>query len=226
MTKAEMRRTLRERRKELRRSVALMRRQARERLESIPAVRRERTKRRVRRAVGLALLASLLLFLRCDGHPAPPPGPPPLGADAGTPEVKAKRPAPPALSKPPPLRAQIPSQPRARYEGETKAPPSWLEEFRIQVAARSPRLAECFKGSDRPGALRWTAAVNAESGAVSDHELEPLGTGSGGWGVMIGSEQRACLLRALSNPPYRLRAPRTAAEKEALPNRVSIVIEF
>ncbi len=85
------------------------------------------------------------------------------------------------------------------------------------MAARSGRLSECFKGAEKPGALRWTTSVSPESGAVSQHELEPLGAGA-----EIQGEQRACVLQVLSNPAYKL----GAAQKQALPNRLSLVIEF
>ena len=91
-------------------------------------------------------------------------------------------------------------QPRGKYQNEAQSSPSWLDEFRLQVAARSPRLAECFSGTDRPGALRWTTAVNEESGAVSDHGLELVGTGADLYG-----KQRECVLAVLSSPGYRLK---------------------
>ncbi|WNG58351.1 hypothetical protein F0U59_29125 [Archangium gephyra] len=92
-----------------------------------------------------------------------------------------------------------------------------MDDFRIQVAARSPRLAQCFSGTERPGALRWTAAVNAASGSVSDHALEPVGTGG-----ELSGKQRDCVQGVLSSPGYRLKPE----QKQDLPGRVSIVIEF
>ena len=59
--------------------------------------------------------------------------------------------------------------------------------------------------------------MNPQSGAVSDHDLEPVGVGTA-----LTTEQHDCLVRVLSNPVYKLTAP----QKEALPNRVSLVIEF
>jgi hypothetical protein len=92
-----------------------------------------------------------------------------------------------------------------------------MDEYRLQVAARSPRLARCFQGAGRPGALRWTASVNPTRGEVSDHQLQPIGGGA-----ELRREQRECLLEALSSPPYRLTAPGAPA----LPDRVGLVIEF
>lgn len=217
MTRTELRRAMRERKKELRQQVAQLRREARARLDANPVVRRERKRRRVRRAVGLAVLALLLLLVRCECAP-PPPEVLEKGAEMAAPEPKQPMPPPaPAATKPPPLKARIKSVQRASYEGQAQVPPTWLEEFRLQVAARSPRLATCFTGTDRPGALRWTAALNAESGAVSDHELETVGAATS-----VSQAQHECLLKALSNPTYRLNVPKG----QALPDRVGMVIEF
>ncbi|WNG44442.1 hypothetical protein F0U60_10220 [Archangium minus] len=213
MTPRELRREMRQRREELRRSLALMRQQARERVRQLPAVRRERNRRRVRRAVGLALLLLLACLTRCECQQAPPPA---KAVVQEKPEVKPKTPAP-APPRREPLRAQVKPLPRGSYQGETQAPPTWLEDFRLQVAARSPRLAQCFTGTDRPGVLRWTASVNPESGAVADHELEPLGPGA-----ELKREQRDCVVRALSSPTYRL----SSQQAQVLPNRISLVIEF
>jgi hypothetical protein len=216
VTRNELRRAIRERKKELRQQVAQLRREAKARLEADPAVRRERKRRRLRRGVGLAVLALLLLLVRCEC--APPPTPEVLDGGVAVPAPKQPAPPPaPAVIKPPPLKARIKSVERATYEGQAQVPPTWLEEFRLQVAARSPRLATCFTGTDRPGALRWTAALNAESGAVSDHELESVGAASS-----VSTAQRECVVKALSNPTYRLNVPKG----QALPDRVGMVIEF
>jgi hypothetical protein len=216
MTPTELRKELRRRRKALRRSAVLSRRAARERMELVPAVRRERTRRRIRRLVGLAALLLLAMLMRCECD-TPPPPPPPEPEVKVTPEVKPKPPAPPSRAKPKPLRDWIARKPRGKYQNAPQTSPSWLDDFRLQVAARSPRLAQCFSGSDRPGALRWTTAVNSDSGAVSDHALELVGTGAD-----LSGKQRECVLGALSSPGYRLKPE----HKQALPNRVSIVIEF
>ena len=91
-----------------------------------------------------------------------------------------------------------------------------LDDFRLQVAARSPRLALCFKGADRPGALRWNVALNPESGAVSDHVFEPVGAAE------LSPAQRECMQRTLSSPGYHV----TQADRQSLSSRVSLVIEF
>ena len=203
-------------RAELRQQISLMRKEARARLEKLPAVQRARERRRkIRRAVGLAIIAILLCFLRCDCGEGPP---------APVQKIEAK----PPVVKPPP-KAVVRPIPKKPLDGQAEkirrgnlgiagpASPTWIDEFQLQVAARSPRLAQCFTGIDRPGALRWAASVNPPSGAVSDHEFELVGAT-----FDLVAEQRDCLIRVLSNPVYRL----TAKKDEALPNRVSLVIEF
>ena len=215
MTPSELRRELRRRKKELRRSVDLMKRAARERVEQLPSVQREKRRRRIRRAVTLAALLLLALLMRCECAPAPP-APPPEPVVKPAPEVEPKK-SPPPASKPKAFTERMQRQRRGSYQNESQTSPGWLDDFRLQVAARSPRLAWCFSGTERPGVLRWTAAVNAASGTVSDHELEFVGTG----GAPSG-QQRDCVLGVLSSPGYRLKAE----QKQDLPSRVSIVIEF
>ncbi|WP_257450426.1 hypothetical protein [Archangium lipolyticum] len=215
MTPRELRQELRRRKKELRRSAELMRRAARERVEQVPSVRREKRRRRIRRAVTIAALLLLAMLVRCECAPSPS-APPPEPVVNPAPEVKPKKPAPPA-SKPKAFSDRMERQRRGSYQNEAQISPSWLDDFRLQVAARSPRLAQCFSGTDRPGALRWTAAVNAASGSVSDHALELVGTGGD-----LSGKQRDCVLGVLSSPGYRLKPE----QKQDLPGRVSIVIEF
>ncbi|MFY0523579.1 hypothetical protein ACN28I_10485 [Archangium gephyra] len=218
MTPRELRREMRQCKKELRRSVALMRRAAHERMEQVPSVRREKRRRRLRRAVTIATLLLLAMLMRCACEPPPPvpPAPPPEPVVEPVPEVKPKKPAPPA-SKPTASSDRMGRQRRGSYQNEAQTSPGWLDDFRLQVAARSPRLARCFSGTERPGALRWTAAVNAASGSVSDHALEPVGMGG-----ELSGKQRDCVLGVLSSPGYRLKPE----QKQDLPGRVSIVIEF
>jgi len=177
MKRAELRRQMREQRAAMRAAVARMKGETRAQLEKTPTVQRERKKRRNRRAGSLVLLLLLLLFVRCDcDPPPPPPEPEPLATDVVVQEPEKKKPTPPVKPKRKPFTDTVATQPRGQYGNDVRPPPSWLEEFRIQVAARSPRLAQCFTGTDRPGALRWAAAGDPKSGEVSYHELEPLGT--------------------------------------------------
>lgn len=211
----QLRRELKARRQELRRQLPQMRRAARARVAQLPVVRKARSKRRLRRAAALVLLALIALFARCECQPAPA-----AEVEAIAPEPETPAPLPEQKVKAPrpgPLHAGAKKLPRARFATEAREAPPWMDEYRIQVAARSPRLARCFDGADRPGALRWVASVNPGSGAVSEHELEPVGEAGD-----IGRDQRECLLAALSSPPYRLTAP----GQQALPDRVGLVIEF
>ncbi|HYO71320.1 MAG TPA: hypothetical protein VEU33_35105 [Archangium sp.] len=216
MTPRELRRELRQRQKELRRSVELKRRAARERVEQLPSVQREKRRRRIRRAVTIAALLLLAMLVRCECQPSPPVPPPEPVVKPAPAEVTPKKPAPPA-SKPKALSDRMARQRRGSYQNEAQTSPGWLDEFRLQVAARSPRLAQCFRGTERPGALRWTAAVNAASGSVSDHALELVGKSG-----ELSGKQRDCVQGVLSSPGYRLKPE----QKQDLPGRVSIVIEF
>jgi hypothetical protein len=174
-----------------------------------------------------SLLLLLLLLIDCAG----PSGTKTAGARA-TPAPSPSRVAVKPTPRPP-LSATLETQKRPGYSLDARPGPDWLDDFRLQVAARSPRLARCFNGSDRGGAIRWTVSVDAKTGAVADHELEPLGGGAAlplrasASGVPrgaadLGGEPRACVTRVLSDPPYLVRDP----PPSALPHRVSLVLEF
>ena len=220
MRPGDLRRALRLRRQELRRDLrrdlALVRQRARAQVE---ALRKDRdvTRRRRRLAMAVPPLLVIAALLRCDCERTPP-SPQKLEA-----KVETKAPEKPPAPRPPrkpargPLAGGVDRRPRAGYETKAQAPAGWIDEFRLQATARSPRLAQCFDGADRPGALRWVAALNPETGTVSDQELEPLGARS-----ELTSEQRLCVARALSNPGYRL----SALPPQPFPGRVSLVIEF
>ena len=214
MKRGEVRDELRRRRKEIRRWLRDARQQARGRVdERLVAARRDRRRRRAERAVGLAVVVAVLSFVRCDCGE---------GARQGQSEEKVladagvKR-AADAGRPPGPLSARVERLPRATYLAGSMEAASWLDEFRLQVAARSPRLAQCFTGSERPGALRWSVALNPSSGVVADHELEPVGVDPG-----MKETQRECIEQVLSNPAYRLKA----ATEDSVSRRVSLVIEF
>ena len=213
MTRAELRRELRRKKSELRAQLARARRGARGRVDGIDLVRRARRRKRVKQAVGLAILVALLLMIRCDCGLAPleAPGDPGPVADSGVKLARASAPPPTAMG------GRVTRQPRAAFTAKAQEVASWLDEFRLQVAARSPRLAQCFTGAGRPGALRWSVALNPSSGAVFDHQLELVGAEPG-----IEEGQRACVEQVLSSPVYAL----TAAPDDALARRVSVVIEF
>ena len=212
----------------LRNSLSLLQRAARARVDQHPAVRTARAQRRRRRTLGLAAVLLLLLLLsRCECDP--PPLPPPAQAKAETsaapepPKLPAK-PEAPVRVKRAPLRALAAPVQRGDLATKARSAPAWLEELRTQVSARSPRLAHCFNGADRPGALRWTASVNPASGWVSEHELEPVGQAGS---VALSKAQRDCLVLGLSSPAYRIsKAAQGAQQTAVLPERISLVIEF
>lgn len=106
---------------------------------------------------------------------------------------------------------------RPRYVPPAPEAPPWLAAFRLQVAARGPRLAACFEGAPRPGSLRWTTALEPGSGRVSDHVLAPTTQSD-----PLTAAQRACVIGVLETPPYRLEGTHTATT----PPRVSIGIAF
>ena len=213
MKAGALRRALRQKRKAMREQLGRSKARFRERLEQDPALRSRARQRRLRRLLTLAIAVLLLLLLRncpCgDGAPAPVSPP---AVDAGTVVVKP-------AAKPPLTAPRLGLQKRGDLKLDDTAALTWLDEFRLQVAARSPKLANCFRGADRPGALRWTTAMNPGSGQVSNHELEPMGGTLG-----LNPEQRECLIQALSEPRYQLRHQPT--EESSTPSRVSIMLEF
>ena len=215
LTPQDIRRAFRVRQKAARKKVALLQHQALQRALAIPAVRRERTRQRLRR-IGTALLLLLLLCLvRCECETVPPPQQP--AKAPAVPVLKVAKPKPAPKKKTRPIAVKMVPQERGKYTAAGRASPSWIEDLRLQVAARSVRLAQCFTGADRPGVLRWTARVNPDSGAVSDHEIEPIPANA-----ELGRDQKACVVGVLGTPSYRLHP----AEIETLPDSVSLVIEF
>ncbi len=157
------------------------------------------------------LLLLLLLFL------IPPCTPPPEVVEvSSSPAVFVAVPEQGDRSAPP-TPGRMARRDRPAFPTPTPTPLPWLDAFRLQVAARSPRLAACFDGAARPGALKWTAAVEPVHGRVSDPTLEPTLSSD----ALTGA-QRACVLAVLSDPPYRLDGTGAAAT----PSRVGIVVEF
>jgi len=214
VTARELAVELRARRLGARRALTMMRRELRARVRALPADEAARRRRRRRLLAVLAvILLLLLLALRdceCDAAPATPP--------AGTAATAATRAPVRPLPPPPPITGRVERVRRPAFVEPSPAARTWLDDFRLQVAARSPRLADCFRGTDSPGGLRWTCALSPTDGATADHELEPLrGT------VAVSKEQRECLVRALASPAYHLQpGPGTPST----PVRVSMVIEF
>lgn len=164
---------------------------------------------RRKRWVALALLLVLLALLQdCRCNQAPPQPCVQVeatGVGAGT-----------AAPEPPDDR-RMSRRDRAALRTQAPSTPPWLASFRMQVAARSLRLARCFVGADRPGRLRWTTTVEPSYGAVSEHVIEPTLQGDA-----LTAGERACALAALGTPPYRLEG----GDARTTPSRVSLVLEF
>jgi hypothetical protein len=218
VTASELRKALLQRRKALRRGAKLLAAEARRRVDEHPEIKRARARRRLRHAMSLGLLALLLYLARCDCQgPPPPPAPDGSVGEVDAPEPQPTKPPRTAPASRKPLPARVAAQPRPPFEAEAPSSPAWLAEFRLQVAARSPRLAACFTGSRTPGALRWSASINPASGIASDHELKPARSD-----FNLKREQRECLVQALSRPTYRLNVPQAVA----VPDRIGMVIEF
>jgi hypothetical protein len=169
-----------------------------------------------RRWVYLALLLFLLLSLLClrDCNCTPietgPPAPP-------TPPVVAPEPEP--EPPPVPLGGRVKTQERPAFVAPPPRAPAWLDRFRMQVAARSPRLSKCFEGQAAPGTLKWTTAVEPGSGLTSGHSLEPTLESA-----ELSSVERDCVLGVLTDPPYAL--PEPGPDDPSTPSRVSLVLEF
>lgn len=215
MGRGDLRRAMRRERREIAASLRQLREVAREELRRDPVLRRAQARRRVRRGLLAAGFLAVVLLLRCQCE-----RPPPVSLVASTPVVrpaaaKAKPTAPTA--KPPPLRAHVERQPRGHFANPAPTAPSWLDAFQLQVSARSPRLAACFSGADRPGALRWTASLDPKSGRVGDHAFEPVGSTA-----ELTPAQRACAVKVLSSPTYKL----SDSALHGIPARIALVIAF
>jgi len=171
-----------------------------------------RKKRRRRRLLLAALVLLLLLLFRDCRCSSPEPGAEAPAPGAGpAAEVEDSPPTAPLPG------GHVARQDRPEYASATPEALPWIGAFRMQVAARGPRLAECFVGADRPGALKWTASVEPTQGRVSDHLLEPTLMSDG-----LTREQQSCAADVLSEPTYTL----DADGERATPARVSMVIEF
>ncbi len=172
----------------------------------------EKQKRR-RLGWGLLLLILLLLLLLCsDCTCAPAPVEEPVAPPV---PVEVEEPEPPPV--PLPIRAPIERIDRPAFETEPLAPLPWLDAFRMQVAARSPRLAECFVGAERPGRLRWSGAVEPSKGRISQQAIEPVLVED-----VLTSAQKDGGAGVRADPSYE----RPIEEGASTPTRVSLVVEF
>ncbi len=173
--------------------------------------RKRKQRKRRSRLVLLVLLLLLLLVSRCNCVEDPEPI---QGPAEPVPEVQAEPPPEPVVR---PMRPKIEGIDRPAFETEPMAPLPWLASFRLQASARSPRLADCFVGAERPGRLRWTASVDPVRGQVSEQRIEPVSA----WDSLT-QEQTACVKGVLAEPAYRLKTE----GGPSTPSRVSMVIEF
>jgi hypothetical protein len=217
VSRAPAKEELRARRRALRRELATRKRDARQRVQELPEVRRARRRRWIRRALWVLVLLAIVFFARCECGPKPSPAVPPPSRppDAG---LQVLSPAPPVVrAKAPRLHAGVTKVNRAQLSEPAATPAIWLDELQLQVSARGARMAQCFSAASGPGALRWTVSLDAASGAVSDQVFELVGTGAD-----LSSTARECLSRILSSPPYHL----SASKDQPIPQRVSMVIEF
>ena len=203
-------------RKAMREQVAARRRNRPPRKPRPPRARRSRRKKKKEEEekrrpwwLLLLLLLPLLCCLPLDCTEDEPeevvPEPEPVG------EVEPVEPVPEEPG------GRIPSQERPDFGTRPPDAPSWIDSFRMQVAARGPRLAQCFVGAKEPGQFKWTTSVVPETGVVSEHALEPMLNSPD-----LRRAERLCVLEVLENPPYTLEA----ADEPSTPSRVGIVIEF
>ena len=204
------------RRRQLREDIARRKAAARSAFEArYPELVAAEKRRRTRRRQLLVLLAVLLLLMlvpdcQCTEPPEPMPEPVVETHSPGTAEA-----VPGEVASPAPT-GRISSKRRPTYETAPPQPLTWLDEFRIQVAARSPRLSDCFVGVARPGALKWSTAVEPALGRVSDHTIEPTLLTE-----PLTRQQKRCIIDVLSEPHYQLKA-----DERSTPSRVSLLIEF
>lgn len=184
-----------------------------ERRRATPAKPRVEQDRRAWALVGLLLLVVLVLLLRDCREEEPPT---PLVCEA-LPCVPETGPAEAAAPAPAPLTGHVDRRDRPEFAGRTPETPPWIASFRMQVAARGPRLAECFVGTGKPGQLKWTTSVEPGAGTVSDDTLEPMLSTAD-----LTRAERECVLGVLADPAYHLEA----GGEDVTPSRVGLVIEF
>ncbi len=213
--RGELRAQRRQMRRQLREHKRALKQQLRAKRQALRAA--GAAKRRKRRLIFWALVALILLILLllqdCQCNEPLAPEPPEVGEvephqDSAEPEADAPR---------KPATGRLPRVRRPDFDNEPLDPLPWLAEYRLQVAARSSRLAECFVGAPNPGTLEWTASVEPLVGHVSDHVLEPMLQSDA-----LTRHQKFCALDVLSYPPYDL----DSDQERSTPARVRMVIEF
>jgi len=166
----------------------------------------------------VALILLILLLLRDCQCNEPPPGPaPPQAVDTAEIDEPEPDPEPEIVARREPAKGRLEGIRRPQYGNEPLDALPWLAAYRLQVAARSTRLAECFVGAPNPGTLKWTASVEPSVGHVSDQVLEPSLQSDA-----LTRRQKSCAFEVLSYPPYELESD----GERSTPARVSMVIEF
>ncbi len=165
-------------------------------------------KARRRNCAILAILLLLILWPCCSALDVVPEA----GPGTESPGAQGVEATPDA-----PLSGRIPRKDRPAFVNNAPESLLWVASFRLQVAARGARLAQCFVGAERPGAIKWTASVEPVSGRVSDHVLEPAHESE-----PLTAEQKGCVIAVVSDPPYRLEG----GGVRATPQRVAVAIEF
>ncbi|MFZ9521304.1 MAG: hypothetical protein ACO3A4_12585 [Silvanigrellaceae bacterium] len=178
-----------------------------------------RRRRRTLFFIGAALII-ILLSMRCSC--SQPSVLPPAPSVLKSPTAKLEPAAKPFEKKA--VEGRIRGVRRDAFAAGDANKPTWFETFRRQVLARSPRLAECFKGASVPGGVRWTVRFNTQTGEVSDHALEFVGAEGS-----LPAIQQSCLVEVLSQPGYAPLDPREWGGKGNIPKQavpVSLVIEF
>lgn len=215
MNRDDLRASLRRQRDDARARMRAFKAKAEAAVANDPRIQAARRRRRLQRAIAIAVLLLLLLLIRCDGPTATTEATLTV-VDAGVPAIVIATPPPEPTRRPKPVVASKPIE-RPDFDAPGRLQAKWVDAFRLQVAARSPRLSSCFNGTDRPGALRWTTLVSRETGSVGSHDFEPMGTGGG-----LSKAQLDCLTEVLSKPGYSLDGEMVAG----LPERVSMVLEF
>lgn len=205
--------SLRAQRKALRRRLDEKRREVAQRLANLPGAQERKSRKRLL-LWAVALLLIMLCLSKCectDAGPTPPP-------KARVVVVKVEKVLPPQAKRQAAPATKATPRLRAQYKAESPSEPAWVEAFRLQVAARSQRLAECFVGTSKPGAIRWTASITSETGAVFDHHIAPVPPAED-----LTAQQHGCVVGVLAKPGYQKLATTYAG---ALPETVSLVLEF
>ena len=168
----EAKRVITARKKELRRQISSERQILHERL-GIGVGGRSGLRRRLTLLICLVIVWLALRDCECDvppsdlGQASAPKAVPPTEPQENVSAIDVSKPAKSSLKKKSRLsRGRIEPQQRPQYKSEMPSKKRWLRTLRLQVAARSPRLAKCFVGIKAPGAIKWSATIAVDSGRV------------------------------------------------------------